>query len=188
MSRADTPERLLSAAIRLGVARGVSAMSLQGIASAAGVSKALVLYHFGDKAAVLTAVADGLGARGGERLHTAAAAPDALKAWYALAREELRLGELALLAGLAQEPDLGARAGMAIPAARGAREVAATRLAASIYGAVGLEPRVPLSFLGRMLVRHLDGLAVAAAHAEFGAAELEAELDTFAIALLGFGR
>ena len=51
-----------------------------------------------------------------------------------------------------------------------------------------LESRVPAPLLGRLLVRHLDGLAVAAAHGRLSDAELDAELDTFALALLGLGR
>lgn len=171
----------------LGVRRGAGAMSLQGIATAAGVSKALVLYHFGDKRALLSAISTRLSTRAAARMDAAAAAPDAMLAWRALVRTELTTSELALLAALAQEPD--AHAADQVPAtARSRREDAATRLASAVMVTLGLEPRVPLPFLGRALVRHLDGLAVAAAHEPFGAGELEAELDTFALALLGFGR
>ena len=61
MSRADTSERIIAAATALGVQRGVGGLSLQAMASAAGVSKALVLYHFGGKAGVLAALAERIG-------------------------------------------------------------------------------------------------------------------------------
>jgi len=187
MSRAETTDRLLEAAIRLGVERGGGALSLQGIATTAGVSKALLLYHFGDKTDLLLRVAERLGLRSAERLSAAVASGDPLSAWRELVRSELSSGHVALLAALGQERG-PSDPPPAVRAAASAREDAAMRLAASILAAVDLEPRVPHRFIGRMLVRHLDGLAVAGAHIPFASAELEAELDTFTIALLGFGR
>lgn len=194
VSRAETTERLLASAISLGVRRGMGAMSLQGIAGAAGVSKALVLYHFDDKPAVLAAVVARLAARTATRMEGAATSGDGMEAWRALVRVELEMGELALLAALAQEPDArdargaGRTAGGARSVARSMREASATRLVTAIMTSLNLTPRVPAPFLGRALVRHLDGLAVASAPERLGTTELEAELDTFALALLAFGR
>lgn len=186
MSRADPAEHLLESAVRLGVERGAAAMSLQGIASRAGVSKALVLYHFGDKAALLGRIVERCGMRGAERLERAAASSDPLAAWRTLVRAEVKDGEMALLAGLAQDADLAASA--AAPTVRAAREAKAALLAAAILHSMHLEARAPAPLLGRLLVRHLDGIAVASAHGRLGGAELDAELDTFALALLGLGR
>lgn len=184
MSRADSSERLLEAAIGLGVREGASSMSLQGIASAANVSKGLVLYHFRDKVEVNWAVAERLRLRSTERLDAAAQSTDALMAWRALCQRELVAGELALLAALAQEPERVERpTSGALP-----REEAGARVVASIFRPHGLAPRVPLPLLGRMLVRHLDGLASAGTRRAIADGELEAELDTFAVALLGCGR
>jgi AcrR family transcriptional regulator len=185
VSRAESPDRLIDAAIRLGVQHGAGSMSLQAIATTAGMSKALVLYHFGDKSAMLGQVTERLGSRIAARMTAAAGAPEALAAWRALARAEVEAGEVALLAGLSQERGVRAEA---TGLARAQREEAATRLAGAVMTAVRLEPRVPLPFLGRVILRHLDGLAVAAAQQAFGTTELEAELDAFAIALLGLGR
>ena len=44
----STPERLLAAAERIVVHEGVHALTVRGIADAAGVNSALVRYHFGD--------------------------------------------------------------------------------------------------------------------------------------------
>lgn len=187
MSRADSGARLLDAAMRLGVRSGAGALSLQGIATTAGVSKALLLYHFTGKSALLAQLADRLARDAAARMLTAAAAPDALLAWRALARDELGRGELALLAALATE-DEAKGAGNAPPPLRSLREDSGSRLASAIMASLRLESRVPPTYLGRLLVRHVDGLAVAAAHVPFSAGELEAELDTFAIALLGLGK
>ncbi|TWD81869.1 TetR family transcriptional regulator [Kribbella amoyensis] len=55
-ARARTRREIEQQAMRLFVSRGYSATSLQDIASAAGCSKATVLYHFNGKPAVLAAV------------------------------------------------------------------------------------------------------------------------------------
>lgn len=186
MSDADAAERLLEAAIGLGVRHGTGALTLQAIATAAGTSKALLLYHFGEKATLLRAVRARVDRDATARLLAAVAAPDPMEAWRRLAREEVARRQLVLLAALAleceagesPEPDPG----------RGARDEPAARLATALLRSVGLSPRVPVRFLGRVLLRHLDGLAMAAAQVPFGAEELESELDAFAIALLGLGR
>lgn len=186
---AGTAGRLLDAAIALGVREGAGALSLQAIATAAGTSKALLLYHFQEKAALLRLVRTRLDDHAAKRLLVASTAPDAMAAWRDLAREELGRGELALLAALALEPadDAERGPGDASPV-RSARDEPATRLAVALLHSVGLAPRVPTRFVGRVLLRHLDGLAVASARRAFGAVELDAELDAFAIALLGLGR
>jgi AcrR family transcriptional regulator len=185
VSRADTAQRITRAAITLGAARGVGALSLQGIAQAAGVSKALLLYHFSGKAALLDAVLAALGQASTARLRAAAAAMDAMRAWRALARDEAIHGELVLLSALALEADVDAGP---MSAMRAEREGAATALATAILGGVQLTPRVPAAFIGRLLLRQLDGLAAAATRDGMPAEALEAELDAFALALLALGR
>lgn len=168
----------------LGAAHGVGALSLQAIARAAGVSKALLLYHFDGKAALLGAVADRLGAHSEERLRRAATAPDAMEAWRALARDEATRGELALLAALALEAELDP---VPLRAMRAARESAGAALASAVLASVHLTPRVAPALLGRLLLRHLDGLAAAATRDGIANAAVEAELDAFALALLALG-
>jgi AcrR family transcriptional regulator len=66
----------------------VGALTLQGIAAAAGVSKALLLYHFAGKTALLDAIVHALGTASAGRLRTAANAPDAIAAWRMIVADE----------------------------------------------------------------------------------------------------
>lgn len=184
MSRADATERITRAAIALGAAEGVGAMSLQAIARGAGVSKALLLYHFAGKSALLAAVVAALGAGSEGRLRRAAASAEAMDAWRTLVREELARGELALLGALALELELEPEPLREI---RVARDAAAAALAAGVLASVHLSPRVPTALLGRLLLRQLDGLALAATRGGLEPDALEAELDAFALALLALG-
>jgi len=169
----------------LGAAEGVGALSLQAIARAAGVSKALLLYHFAGKSAMLDAVAALLGAGSEARLRRAAELLDALDAWRRLVRDEATRGELALLTALSLEAELEAAP---LRAMRESRETAATALASAMLGGVQLTPRVPPALLGRLLLRHLDGVAAAATRDRVVSAALDDELDAFALALLALGR
>ena len=159
-------------------------MSLQAIARTAGVSKALLLYHFAGKSALLAAVITMLGASSEARLKRAAAASDAMDAWRTLVREEAARGELALLSALALEAELEAEPLRGI---RAARETAAAALATAVLAGVQLAPRVPTSLLGRLLLRQIDGVAASATRDGIGVAALDAELDAFALALLALG-
>ena len=185
MSRADAASRIVGAAITLGAAKGVGAMSLQGIAAAAGVSKALLLYHFTGKAALLDAVVGALGHASESRLRAAAIAADAMRAWRALVRDETMHGEMALLSALALEAEVDAES---LRRARAEREAAAAALATAILAGLQLTPRVPAVFLGRLLLRQLDGIAAAATRDGVSVGALEAELDVLALALLALGR
>ncbi len=184
MSRADASERITRAAIALGAADGVGALSLQGIARGAGVSKALLLYHFAGKSTLLATVIMALGAGSESRLRRAAMAPDAMDAWRTLVREEAERGELALLSALALETELDAEPLRGI---RAAREAAAAALATAMLAGVQLSPRVPTVLLGRLVLRHLDGVAASATRDGMTPAALDAELDAFALALLALG-
>jgi AcrR family transcriptional regulator len=185
VSRADAAGRITTAAVSLGVERGVGALTLQAIASSAGVSKALLLYHFGGKAALLSAVVAALGEASAMRLERALATGDAMVAWRALAQHEVECGELALLSALTLEAEVTAGP---LLAARAAREASAAALATEVLAGVGLVPRVPAPFLGRLVLRQLDGLVIAARRGGLSATSLEPELDTFALALLALGR
>lgn len=186
-SPSDAAGRLLAAAAALGAREGIGALSIQAIADAAGVSKALVLYHFEEKSALLAALHTELCGQSAARLRAAAQSADPLDAWRALVAAEVARGELPLLAALASD------AAVRSPEASGGwslREEAATELGVRILGALELTPRIDASLLGRLLLRHLDGLTAAHAPQVPRAApegRLAAELDAFALAFLALG-
>lgn len=181
MSRADAAQRIVDSAIALGARVGVSALTLQGIATDCGVSKALVLYHHHDKDALFLAVAQRLVERDVNAMHAAAAQTDVLEGWRRVAGDAERRAERALLACLVQEASLRTAAA----ALFGARAQAASLLAEAVLAVAGLQSRVAPSLLGQIVVHHLDGIAVGTR--ERSAAALGAELDATALALMGLG-
>lgn len=187
MSPAERTEgagRILAAGLALGARAGVGALSLQAIAAEAGVSKALVLYHFEGKTALMDAILAAACRSSAGRLRSAAEAAHPMDAWRALLREESHHRESALIGALALEAEVGpARAS----GNRVAREEAATLLAIAVLAELALTPRVPAPALGLLLLRQMDGLAVAHATAASRTA-VDAEIDTFALALLGLAR
>jgi AcrR family transcriptional regulator len=173
---------------------------MQGVADAAGVSKALVLYHFESKAALLTAIVADLAARSAERLLEASRRRDVGAAWRALGAAACVTRELALLAALTLEPDVPAAH---VRAVQEDRDAAATRLAERLLASYGLRLRVPSAFAGRLLLRELDALVIARARetpdaattdeatideATTGEATIDAEQDAMLLALLALGR
>ncbi len=180
MSRAKGsagPERLLRAAAQLGMTRGVGALSLQGIATAAGVSKALVLYHFGGKGPLLRALAQQLATDSQAELRRAAVHAEPLEAWRSLARDSTSRSARALLLALLQEEEVRDRGGEL----SALREGAAAELGLSLFRSLGLTPKIAPRLLGAVLLRLLDGLAASPARPE---PSFDAELDAAALALL----
>ena len=179
---AGARDRILAGARVLGAREGVGALSLKAIATEARVSKALVLYHFAGKSALLDAIVTAVGEASAERLAAATRMSHAMPAWRGLLGSATARGEAALLCALVLEAETTARAARA---AQAMRENAATALALAVLGDIGLSPRVPAVAIGRLLLRQLDGLAAASPRDEMARDALEAELDTFALALIG---
>ena len=156
-----------------------------------------MLYHHADKPTLLRAVHARLTASSTARLVAAAtriAASDPLESWRALARAEVRSGELALLAALAQDQALRAAEGADRRASHRERTTAAGEFATTLLATLGIAPRVDTLLLGAMLLRQLDGMVIAHVGAEADAhggataahdGTLDAEIDAFALALLG---
>lgn len=182
MSRAEGATAILDAAAQLGAARGTGALTLQGIAAAAGVSKGLVAYHYGGRDGVWRALAAQVAKDEAAALTAIAAAADPMEAWRAHARAALERRRLPLLTALLLEEALRQEA----DALWRQLEDAAATSAEALLASLGLVPRVATGLLGRVLLRHLCGFA--ASPASGSADEREAELDAFALALLALGR
>src|SRR5688500_9234700 len=144
--------RILEAAVQCVRAEGAAELSMQHIATAAGVSKALIHYHFTDKDALLARLVEWLTERVIEREHamiSTAGATKSIDALWAWLDSELATGELRVLAELSQNRGPAVR--------RAALASARLRLESTadvvdwLYGALSLKPRVPSSMLARVV-------------------------------------
>jgi AcrR family transcriptional regulator len=134
---------------------------MSAIAGEAGVSKALLHYHYADRARLMAEVLTQLGRRivARERAALDAASGsgvvDALWAWLA---EELARGELRALLELAMQREDGTRA--AADAVALSRGRAATRTVEQLFAGLGLTPRMPAALLAGASTAFVDGLAI----------------------------
>jgi AcrR family transcriptional regulator len=132
------------------------------VAAAAGVSKALVHYHFHDKDSLLLALAEQCGravlARARSALH-ATTDEHVLDAYWTAVDEELRAGDLRILLALAEYDSARLRSACRRLAAE-RREVAST-LVASVFEHLGLTPRVPAELVADTVLAFTDGLTLA---------------------------
>ena len=162
--RGNAAERILAAAAECAGTLGIAQVSLQAVADAAGVSKALIHYHFRDRDALLARLTDWMagGLVQGEADALADATPvtqlDALWAWL---DAELTSGRLRAMVALGQER--GAPVRDAVRRAREARRAQATATIEQCFDALSLRPRLPAPLVGDVWVAFADGLAVEAA-------------------------
>jgi len=154
----------MEAAARRIAAAGAAELSLQDVAEAAGVSKALIHYHFDDKAALLARVAAWLASEVVAREDSALDGvdpPHALDALWAWLEGELARGDVRVLVDLTQVVPESLR--LAAQEAAGRRRAAAERTVETLFSTLSLTPRVPTAMIAEVLVAFVDGLAVAAA-------------------------
>lgn len=160
LPRRNAADRILrAAAVRLSTL-GAAELSLQDVATAAGVSKALIHYHYRDKESLLEQVAVWATAASVERERqaldgsTAANAVDSLWRWL---EGELQGGHLRLLVELSQyrAPRVQAAVGEALRMRRDASMDTIRRL----FELLELRPRVPVELLAGVVVAFIDGLA-----------------------------
>ena len=160
-ARGNAAERILGAAAECVSALGAAQVSMQAVADGAGVSKALIHYHFTDKAELLTRVAGWLAGEVVERESRAldevapAHAVDALWRWL---DGELARGDVRVLLDLATVPTDGVRD--AVREAAQARRAAAARTVQRLFGLLSLTPRVPVTLMADVLVAFVDGMAL----------------------------
>ena len=154
----------MDAAARRIASAGAAALALSDIARDAGVSKALIHYHFRDKesllAQLITHLADALVDR--ERRALAAfegehnpLAVDALWAWL---ESELQRGSIRVLLEL--DSYRGAQVQAAARQASIRRHAAAEETIGRLFRILELQPRIEASLLATVVVAFVDGLAM----------------------------
>jgi AcrR family transcriptional regulator len=134
---------------------------MAAIALEAGVSKALLHYHYHDRATLLAGITEQVGARLIDRERAAidrveeTSGLDALWSWL---DAELRQGDLACLGALTLVDEGAVR--QAFHAVADGRRRVATRTVERLFGQLGLSPRVPAALLAEASVAFIDGLAL----------------------------
>jgi AcrR family transcriptional regulator len=182
-AKPPTRQLILDAARRLIAERGAAAVSLQDVADAAAVSKALIHYHFVDRETLLARLVEttarGLVARERAALQDAAgvSAVDALWAWM---DAELARGDVRVLLEVSQ--DRAPRVQVAARAAADARLRAAAETTERLFRMLGLRPRLEPALLAGAVVAFMNGLAFDAPLAPERPAR--ASFDVFWLAML----
>lgn len=156
--------RILAATRTLVALGGAAGVSMGDVAANAGVSKALVHYHFHDKDSLLVALVEEIGGGVVRREREAVkneTAAHALDAYWTFLERELRGGDLRILGALA-EYDSDRVRGAIRAVARERREVTTGHIAA-IFSRLGLSPRIPAELVADTVIAFADGLAAAVA-------------------------
>ena len=134
------------------------------VGASAGVSKALVHYHFHDKDSLLEALVEDVGSavlqRARESMAKEPGSPPLDEHWTWIERE-LRVGDIRILVSLAEyDSDRVRDASRRVSDQR--RELAGEHTAI-VFSRLGLNPRVPSELIADTLLAFIDGLAVASA-------------------------
>ena len=174
----------MDAGVRCIAREGVAAASMAAIAMEAGVSKALLHYHYHDRSRLLAEIVEQIGMRTIERERVAVdengtmGGLDALWQWL---EEELRRGELTALAELALAREATVRRATRVAATE--RRRSAARTIERLFAELDLTPRVPAPLMADAAVAFIDGLALDVANGS--AREPRVSYDIFWLALLG---
>lgn len=158
----SAPRRILDAARVLVSRGGAGAASIGHVAAAAGVSKALVHYHFRDKDSLLQALVEDVGAGVVERGRAFATEPggagdNVLDAYWAWLLAEIEGGDLRVLLSLAEYDNAAVQAAVRRVAER-RREVTAEQVA-RVFARLSLTPRIPAELMADTVLAFVDGLA-----------------------------
>ena len=158
-TRASSDRRILQAARRLVQLGGVAELSMGDVAAEAGVSKALVLYHFGDRDSLLAALVEDIGGDVIGRARSALTRDDVppLDAHWAWLDRELSAGDVRALVSLAQcRTPATAAASRRVSDSRSALAAAQVE---QLFVRLGLEPRMPPALIAETILAFADGLA-----------------------------
>lgn len=180
----DARVRIVDAGVRCIAREGVAGASMAAIAMEAGVSKALLHYHYHDRSRLLAEIVERIGTRTIERERVTidesngVGGLDALWQWL---EGELRRGELAALAELALAREAPVR--RATRATATERRRSAARTIERLFAELDLTPRVPAPLMADAAVAFIDGLALDVANGS--TREPRVSYDIFWLALLG---
>jgi AcrR family transcriptional regulator len=183
-SSADARARIVDAGVRCIARDGVAGASMAVIALEAGVSKALLHYHYHDRATLLAEIVERIGVRTVERERAAIDESDGiggLDALWQWLEAELRRGELAALAELTMVREAPVRRATRVTASDRRRTAAHT--IERLFAELDLTPRVPAPMMADAAVAFVDGLALDAANGS--ARDPRVSFDIFWLALLG---
>lgn len=178
-----TRASIVDAGARCIIRDGLAHATMAAIAAECGVSKALLHYHFANRAQLLTESANRLGRRLVTRERRALEHADAATAidhlWQWLAREMDR-GELRALLelGTIREPTVQE----AIARIDDERHAAAVDTVTTLFGRLGLTPRVPSGSIATAAVTFMNGLTVGAP-----GGGTRTSFDVFWLAMLSLG-
>ena len=157
--RPKSDGRILESARRLVQRGGAAEVSMGDVAADAGVSKALVHYHFADKDSLMAALVESVGRAVLERarLSGVGESRQPLDSHWEWLERELRSGDVRVLVSLSDIDSAATRAA--------SRAVANERLrllgddVASIFSGLGLAPRLPPALLAETVMAFVDGMA-----------------------------
>lgn len=179
----DARARIVDAGVRCLAREGVGGASMAAIALEAGVSKALLHYHYHDRSTLLAEIVERIGMRTVERERAAideSGEMGGLDAVWQWLEGELRRGELSALAELALVREAPVR--RATRAAASDRRQSAARTIQRLFAELDLTPRVPAPLMADAAVAFIDGLALDVANGS--AREPRVSYDIFWLALL----
>jgi AcrR family transcriptional regulator len=180
----DARTRIVRAGAWCITREGVTGASMAAIAEEAGVSKALLHYHYHDRATLLAEIAERIGIDVVERERAAvdeSGSTGGLDALWRWLEDELRRGELAALVTLSLTR-LG-KVRLATRTAATERRRSAARTIKHLFAELDLTPRIPAALLADAAVAFVDGLALDVANGT--ARDPRVSYDIFWLALLG---
>jgi AcrR family transcriptional regulator len=181
---ADARTRIVEAGVRCIARGGVGGASMAAIALDAGVSKALLHYHYRDRATLLAEIVERIGVQliGRERSavddNKGVSGLDALWGWL---DKELRRGELAGLGELALIHEGPIRDASRLVADQ--RRRSAARTVERLFAQLELTPKVPAALMAEASVAFCDGLALDVASGS--TRDPRVSFDIFWLGLLG---
>lgn len=178
-----TRASIVDAGARCIIRDGLAHATMSAIAAECGVSKALLHYHFANRAQLLTEAANLFGRRLVTRERRALEHADAATAidrlWQWLAREMER-GELRALLELGSTREPVVRE--ATEHIDGDRHAAALQTVVTLFGLLDLTPRVPASSIATAAVTFMNGLSLGVS-----GGETRTSFDVFWLAMLSLG-